>query len=212
VIKFLDEFDIEEIKSTNVMLIRLDGDKLVKKAWIKQRGVRIEQRYEDILGNVRAREFYQYTYSNGGREISSYVRKLEWIDEAVIATEVTTPDLTLHHLSEVNKSARNGQIDYLEAAAANLKMLAQTLPEPLKTQYTQIANSIDAMMGNYDSHIRKYRERNTHTMDFENAVVNEASQTILQILGLPARQPDAIFPNGLTVKQSIMYQLTGVIP
>lgn len=214
---FLEEYDVDEIKSTDIMLIRLDGKKLTKKSWIKSRGLRQQQLYLDHTGEIRAREIYNYQYTNGGREVESYSRALEWFDNgSLICSEITTPELTFFHLKEVNKSARNGQIDYLEAAAENLKLAAANMALPLtQTQrdgYALIGNSIDLIMSHYNEQIFKYTTRNTHTMDFENAVLAEADANILQRFPLPARPADDYFPNGLTVLQSIMFQLKGVTP
>lgn len=214
---FLDEYDIEEIKSTDLMLIRLSGEKLKKKSWVKSRGLRIHQDYLDSMGQLRAREFYNYQYTNGGREVETYSRSVEWYDnDQVICSEITTPEITHFHLKEVNKSARIGQIDYLEAAAENLKNVAanQSIPltDQLREGYLLIANSIDLIMDHYSSEIVKYTTRNTHTMDFEESVIYESDANILSRFPLPARPPDQFFPNGLTVLQSIMFQLRGLIP
>ncbi len=66
------------------------------------------------------------------------------------------------------------------------------------------------LFAHYEVQVQHYIDRGTS--EFENAVLNETDPTILSILAITAREPDTDFPNGLTVKQSIVYQLTGVKP
>jgi len=210
---FSAEYDIEEIKSTPAKLITLNEKHNFKAQWIKSRGVKVEQfyTYEDSESYIR--EYYTYTYTDGGRNISSYVRTIEWVDAVgLFYSEITTPDLTNYHLREVNKSARNGQIVYMEGAAYDLAELALTLPEPYKTAYTTVANGLDFIIDHYKEEIREYSERNLYSYAFENAVNNETDPAILSLLGMTVRVPDAEFPSGLTAKQSIIHQLTGVAP
>lgn len=210
----LDEYGEDELLKTNTNFLRLNGVKLKKKAWTKDRGLRIKQDYVyEPTGEIKVSEIYEYEYTNDNREVKSYTRKINWYDDGeVIQSQDTTPDLTINHISDVNKSARNSQVEYLELSADNLRNLADTLPEPYRSQYLQVASSIDLLLNHYEVSTRKYRERKLHTIDFENAVIFESNPQILAIHQIPVRQPDAHFPNGLNVKQAIMYQLKGTIP
>lgn len=219
----LDVYSEDELLITNVNFLRLGGKKLAKKAWLKDRGLRVRQdymySYVDDNGEdqqeVKASEIYTYEFKNEGREVSSYSRRMDWFDNGeVILTQDTTPDLTIDHLSDVNKSARNAQIEYLEISADNLRNIAATLPEdhPYKEHFIDVANSIDILLNHYEVSSRKYRERKLHTMDFETAVTYETNPQILAIHVKVVRLPDASFPTGLNVVQAIMYQLRGLIP
>ena len=210
----LDEYSEDELLKTNTNFITLGGVRLNKKDWIKDRGFRTKQPYlYKPTGEEKIREVYQYVFKNEKREIDTYTRKLYWSDNGVDILEWdTTPDLTQLHIAEINKSARIAQVDYLEISANNLRTTAETLPEPFKSQYIQVAQSLDFLLTHYESVTRKYKERNLHTLDFENAVIFESDPQILAIHQIPVRQPDAYFPNGLNVKQAIMYQIKGLIP
>jgi len=210
----LDEYSEDELLKLNANFITLEGVKLKKKAWLKDRGLRIRQDYViHDTGETKVSEVYTYQYKNEGREVSSYERKMVWLDGGLPFMEViTTPDLTIDHLSDVNKAARNAQVEYLELSADNLRNLADTLPEPYRSQYIQVANSIDLLLNHYETVTRKYRERKLHTLDFEHSVMFESNPQILAIHQIPVRKPDDIFKNGLNVKQAIMYQLKGLIP
>jgi len=157
----LEEYSEDELLNINTNFLRLAGVKLKKKAWFKDRGLRVKQDYVyPPTGEVKVSEIYDYAYDNDKREVVSYSRRLEWYDDgAVVQSQDTTPDLTVDHITDVNKSARNAQVEYLELAADNLR--------------------------------------------------NTADAAVHQI---PVRQPDAHFPNGLNVKQAIMYQLKGLVP
>jgi len=210
---FINDYDLEEVKAIPAKLITLNEKHNSKEQWIKSRGARIEQKYTYEDSDSYIREYYVYTYGDGGRNISNYVRTIEWVDAVgVFYSENTTPRLTNYHLRQVNKSARNGQMDYMEGAAFDLGELALTLPEPYKTEYLAVSSGLNTVMNHYKEEIREYRERNLYTYAFEDAVNNETDPTILALHDMTVRVPDALFPLGLTAKQSIIHQLTGVEP
>lgn len=212
-ISFASDYDLEEVKITPAKLITLNEKHNSKNQWVKSRGARIEQSYTYSDTSSYIREYYVYAYGLGGRNISSYTRTIEWVDtEGVFYSEETTPELTSYHLREVNKSARNGQMDYMEGAAYDLGELALTLPEPYKTGYLAISDGLNLIMEHYKEEIREYRERNLYTYSFEDAVNSETDPTILTLHDMIVRVPDVLFPLGLTAKQSIIHQLTGVEP
>jgi hypothetical protein len=210
---FNTEYGIDEVKTISAKLITLNETHNSKNQWVKSRGARIEQHYTYSNTDSYIREYYSYTYGDGGRNISDYTRTIEWVDQVgLFYSEETTPELTSYHLREVNKSARNGQMDYMEGAASDLGELALTLPEPYKTGYLAISTGLETIMQHYKEEIREYRERNLYAYTFEDAVNNETDQTILDLLAMTVRVPDVLFPLGLTAKESIIHQLTGVEP
>lgn len=214
---FKSDYDLEEVKSIPAKLITLNEKHNNKQQWVKSRGARLEQTYSYEDTNSYIREYYNYTWVNEGREVSSYSRFIEWVDVVdenpiIFHSEDTTPDLTNYHLREINKSIRNGQIDYMEGAAFDLAQLADTLPDPFKTGYLAISNNLITLLDHYKEEIREYRERNIYSYAFENAVENETDATINDLLDSMVRPPDADFPLGLTARQSIIHQLKGVVP
>ena len=69
------------------------------------------------------------------------------------------------------------------------------------------SQSIDTILDHYEVEINHYISRGT--LEFENAVRNETDPTILSVLDLVVRPPDEVFSAGLTIKQTILHQLTG---
>ena len=122
----------------------------------------------------------------------------------------TTPELDEVSIEEIMESVWKRQIRYLKVAAENLAKLAETLPEPLKTEYLDVANGSLSIMYHYREEISQY-ESHGHPY-FEDAINNENDAYILNLLSKTVRPPDSEFPVGLTAKESILHQLTGVIP
>ena len=207
-IDLFDEYDESELLHINIKFLGLDQD-----VWELTRGARVERLYTDPADDsLRIRDSYTYTMTDGDRVATPSTRKIEWFKtDGTVGLEVTRNlKFSPKSLKGVQREIRQGRIDYLETAAENLRELALTLAEPEKTQYNTVADNIDNLFAHYEHDVLEYIQRGT--MAFENAVNNETDATILAILAIPARAPDADFPNGLTVKQSIIYQLTGVKP
>lgn len=204
-----ENYSKEELLEKNANFLGLK-----KRDWSFSRGARFEQLYTNSQNETVIKEVYEYSLSNGGREIDSYVRYLIYFKEVGLEwfRTDTTPDQTPEHIDGINQAVRVRRVNYLERAATNLKEQAQSLPSPQKEQFTFVANSVQSMYIHYAEQIRLYKERVILDNSFEDAVNSETNSQILQTLNTPARSPDQFFPNGLTVKGSVLYQLTGVIP
>ena len=201
-----------EYGKSELALIPIRNLDLVKTPWNFSRGAKTYREYLDNDDNVIIRVDYNYTMSADNRSIMSYTEVINWLDTqgTSFMSKSVTELLNIKNLKKLNRDIRQGRIDYLESGAEDLRNLANTLPEPYKAQYTQVADSIDYIFDFYEADINHYIQRGI--MDFENAVNNENDPTMLSILSIPVRQPDAYFPNGLTVIESINHQLTGIIP
>jgi hypothetical protein len=210
---FINEYSLDAIKMTPVNLLILNGEHNQREQWIKSRGARVEQIYSYKKSGSYIRDHYTYEYIDGGRNIGSYKRVMDWIDiTGKFHSEDITPNMTNYHLREVNKNARMGQMNYMEGAAFDLALLAEKLPEPYRTGYLAVAGGLSSIMHHYQQEISEYRERNIYSYTFENAINNESDEYILALLAMTVRVPDALFPLGLTARQSIIHQLTGVKP
>lgn len=202
-----EEYSESELLLTDIQFLGLNQG-----AWEFNRGARTTRDYTDDSDNLLVRDSFSYTLTNSDRDVATLTRQIEWFNSSGTAeiTKDTTPTISQKQLKAVNREIRQGRLDYLESAAENLRTIAETLSDPLKSQYISIADSIDALFVHYGSEVTHYIQRGT--LEFENAVNGETDATILAVLALPSRPADAEFPVGLTVKQSILYQLTGVIP
>jgi len=207
--------------------------------WVLDRGANTTKDYiDDEDGKVKIREAYFYTWDEGGRFVENFYKKIFWYDNSgkiIHQKQLKRESVTAKKLKEVNRAICQGRLDYLETAADNLGKTGETLPEPHRSQYIQVANSIDFLFKHYKEETTEYVSR--QTMAFEKAILKDHShvdgsllvvvdgyttpdsqaleahaQTIKGILNITVRQPDEDFPNGLTVKGSILYQLRKEIP
>lgn len=186
---------------------------LTQNPWDYRRGAKTERIYNCVTdGNICVKHLFTYTFSNGERDIQDIHVKIEWYDasEQVKLTKEYDKLMSAKQRKQINREIRQGRLDHLEGEAENLRTLALGVPEPFKTQYNTVADNLDFLFSHYQTEVNSYIQRGT--MDFENAVNNETDPTILAILAIPALPPQPEFPNGMTVKESIIYQLTGVIP
>jgi len=212
---------------------------LVQGNWILERGANTIKNYrEEENGQIKIREEYHYTWDEGDRFVQGFYKTIVWYDNdggVLHKRNLKRESITPKKLKEVNRAICQGRLDYLETSADNLRNTAETLPEPLKSQYIQVADSIDFLFKHYKDETTEYVSR--QTMAFENAILKDAdhengsllvmvdgyptpesqaaeahAQTIKAILHIPVRQPDEDFPKGLTVKTSILYQLRKEIP
>ena len=145
-------------------------------------------------------------------------------------------------LEEINRTVRYGRIDYLVTAAKNLLKAYEALPAVVDLPTVQflvsqgtipsevqgfpmnsvavydifrngllsVHDGIQALLTHYQDQIYNYKENGFDT--FENSIVNETNPQFIALLDTLARVPDDTFPVGLTVRQSILYQLNGDIP
>ena len=227
--------DFEDIYFLNVSFYGLESDSFDFK-----RGYRTEKKYyqDDVLF---IKEYYEYTYTQDLRSIQRVDSKIIefYQHDGSLGMRKTIPKKQKQKkLREINTTARVGRIDYLITAAEALEdgynalppqvdeptvqyLISQNIVSPMfvsdVTTYHVFRNGLLAISQGIESLLKHYsQEISDYTaygfMDFENSIVNESIPAFLQLLATPARPADSEFPNGLTVRQSIMYQLTGVIP
>jgi len=206
-VDLFNEYSEQELLVTDIQFLGL-----TQHPWEYIRGAKTDRLYYCEDGNVLVKHSYTYTMVNDNRDMKDIHVKIEWFDENGVNKLTKEFDKMLNNKrrKELNREIRQGRIDHMESEAEALRELAQTLPEPQKTEYTTVADNIDFIFETYEVEIDHYIKRGT--MDFENAVKSESDPNILNILNLQALQPQPNFPNGMTVKESIIYQLTGVIP
>jgi len=224
-----DKYDEEELRITPIKNLAVAED-LDRRPWVFTRGAKVIREYLNEEGDPEIRVVYDYDWitdeDGKRRRISGYTQRVDFIDNKgqVFQSNEVPNSLNAKNVKEINRAIRQGRMDYLESGAeqlrdgaAQLNALADNTDGEAKVQYLTlagqyefIANSIDLLFNHYRTQVTDYISRGT--MDFETDVNNETDAAIIQILNLPARQPDNLFPKGLTVKQSIMFQLTGVKP
>lgn len=210
-INLFEEYSESELLLTNVTFLGLDQG-----SWVLDRGQRQYRDYtsEDTL---RVRDSYVYTMSSSNKNIEGMSRMIQWYkqDGTVGLTKTIKINTTPESLKKLNREIRQNRMDFLESGAENLRNIASTLPpvEPYVTQaaqLNQVADSIDLLFTHYAIQIAEYIQRGTTS--FEDALSVETNPTILAILAIPVRAVDEFFPNGLTAKQSIQYQIDGTVP
>lgn len=180
------EFSEQELLITNITFMGFN-----QRAWDYSRGARTERRYEcvDEPGVLKIRDYYDYTYDSGNREITEVRRHIEWYDlnGGVGLTKEITKEFTVKGLAELNQEVRNGRILDLFSNAAQLPG-GQAI--------------VDALYAWYEHDILEYIDRGT--LAFENALKNEAdpSRTAILDMAIPEFQ-------GATVEQLLAFQLVG---
>lgn len=120
--------------------------------------------------------------------------RIEWYDEmgnAALMKDVHSP-LSIQEVSEIITSRRKRQINYLQEAGA--RMNVKQYIDMLFSYY-----SAQVVGGKTINLINSYIENGSK--DFQNAINKESNTQILQIL-------NAQLPDGKTVKDSILYQIT----
>lgn len=198
------EFSEDELKITDIQFLGLK-----QKAWDFTRGMRTSREYHYPNDSVAVEDIYGYTFSDDNRSIKDMTRVIRWYNAASeLKLEVdVTPELNIKNLKELNRDIRQGRIDYMVGAAEELINLAPFLPEPYATDFVRASHSIGIILKQYELEITHYVA--SGSLEFENVVNNEDNPIMMELLGLLVRPPDAIFPTGLNIKQSILHQLTG---
>jgi len=201
-------YHTDELKRIPIKLLA-SAEGLSRDPWSFNRGGKTERCYKDQNGNPLIRVYYNYVYKNGARDVESFQEFIEFkktSGEVFLTIEVPNSQSS-KTINDLNRVIRQGKIDYLETTAKALGELAPTESEPWKTNYETVSNSIGTLFDYYKAQIDEYISRGT--MYLETSVESEIDQSILDILNTDARKPDADFPSGLTVKESILYQLRG---
>lgn len=206
-INLFDQYSKSELLITDIQFLDLK-----KQAWEFSRGARTQRIYLYDNDAVAVKDYYTYTYDANNRSVTGLQRHIEWYDgsqvlkvQKTINQEINTKDL-----NALNREIRQGRIDYLEAAASSLAQYADLVPEPYKTDFKEAGDSVDILFSYYSQEIDQYIKRNSTV--FEDKVQTETNPIIVKILSLNSYIPDQTFPNGLTIKQAIMYQLNGTVP
>jgi len=154
---------------------------LDKQPWTKdqQRKNSREYNYAGIPAVI-----IRFTYVLEGKKIKSFQKFIEWLkaDGNVGISKDITPDDGVGKIIKLNKSIREDQIDYLREQGDILRETAELFPEPTKSQYIQVADSVDLLLLHYDAPITEYEK--TGDSAFKDAIDNETDATILAILAI----------------------------
>lgn len=188
-VDLLQEYSESELILTNITFLGLK-----QCAWEYTRGARTERLYlcPGITDGteLRIKDYYEYTFTDGMREIATVDRHINWygVDgSTIIATKDVTKEFTPKSLGELNQKIRNGRITDLTANAMALPS-GQAM--------------IDSLYSWYGDLISDYIDRGSK--DFENTVRDETD---------PARRGllDTSVPEfgGLTIHQMLSFQLVG---
>lgn len=189
--EYLKDRHPSEILSTPVEV--LNG--LVKEDPIFVKGVKTKVDYT-IVGdskNVAISQSYSDVVDDKGFLIGVDM-KIEWFDENGNPSlqKIVRQSLPISEASETIRSRRKRQINYLQEAGVRLGV--KDYIDKLFNFYSTIL--IDGKTINL---LNNYIENGSK--NFENAINSETDKGILQIL-------KAKLPDGLTVKQSILNQIT----
>ncbi len=200
-----EEYSPNELLITNIQFLGLK-----QKAWQFSRGMRTVREYHYPNDTIAVKDVYEYILSPDNRSIESVTRRLEWYDSAGVKQleKDISPDLNIKNKKSLNRDIRQGRMDYMVAAAEELATLSAMVPEPYKTDFLKASDSIGIILTQYELEIDHYVTNGT--LEFEKAINEEDNPVMLEILSLNVRPPDELFPQGLTIKQTIIHQLTGV--
>lgn len=203
----MDLFD--EYSENELKLIPVKNLGLNRQPWTFTRGRRIKRELLDENSDLRVTIEIDYSFSDGDRITTPISRTIKWYntDGTVGCSKTDTLTYSIKDLKKEHREIRQGRIDYMTAAAEELADLSATVPEPYKTSFITASQSVDTILNHYETEITHYI--NNASMEFEDAVRNETDPAITPLLDLIVRPPDAEFSSGLTVKQTILHQLTG---
>ncbi len=196
---------LDHYASAELLLLDITFLGLLQGPWDFSRGARTERKYYNETGDIVVRDAYTYVMDASNKSIVSVKRHIEWYnsDASVKVSKDITPSMDVKKIKQLNRDVRQGRIDYLESAAEDMRSQSAFVPEPIKSQLIMVADMMDAMFLHYETEVTRYVSRGT--TDLEDAVNSETDPTILTTLGITT-------PIGWTVKESIIYQITGVAP
>lgn len=203
-INLLDRYNEEELSLIEIKHLDLD-----RQTWGFSRGAKTTRDYLYENGNVAVKISYTYTMANEDREVSEVLRHMDFYDGDgnIFLTKDITKPMNITQLDELNEDIRKGRVSYLRQAAIDLPQFSPFVPEPYKSDFLKGPEAVELLSNYYGDHMRAYEDDNS--MEFEDCIKNESNHFMLQVLNLNVRPPDALFPTGLTIKQSILHQLTG---
>ena len=150
-------------------------------------------------GKKGVKEMSEYTYNN-----KCCVRKLfdytidglwitfEWLclDGTVGIRKIIFKPLNVVEIAKIKKSNRDRTITYLQASAKG----------------TPIENYVNVLLKHYKTEVDLFIYNDTE--DFKNVINNESEQPFLTYLSIIIEVPSEKYPNGKTVKDAILEQIT----
>jgi len=132
--------------------------------WITEKNLRRNRNYtlgedSELIQNLAISDVYSYEIRNseilGYKRVINYFKKPIFNEEtekyeAVIGVEkLTTNETRLGHLTELNRSIRISQIDYLRESGKNLRATSEFVPEPYKSAMIKVADATDTLLDHY---------------------------------------------------------------
>lgn len=200
----------EDYSSEELKLINIDFLGLIKQPWEFSRGAKTQRFYQYPNETTAVRVYYVYPDIGDLRKIGQPKRYIEFYDaegNLRLSYEITKL-LNVKQLETLNRDIRQGRMDYMESAGKELIGLAPFMPEPYATSFKKASEAVTIINKFYEREIDDYIKHGSTL--FENAVRNETNEILTQdIFSLEVRPPDELFPQGLTIKQTILHQLTG---
>ena len=186
----------------DVANIDVTTQELTQKAWKLIKGKRHVREYYDELNNLVVRFRCEYTLETNSNKITDVQTYIEFFDfEGNIGlTKKLEKELSRKYLTELNRTVRQNQIDYLVGAGNGFREDAESYPEPIKSQLISFADLVDAMWVRYDSEINKYI--GVGDTSLATVVINESTEPFLT--GMNSIDPET----GLTMRQTILNQIT----
>ena len=201
-----ENFSTQELLITDIQFLGLK-----KKAWEFSRGARTIRNYLYDNDVVAITDSYEYVMSNDNREILQVIRIVRWFDiegNEQLMKDIS-PEYNIKGLQSLNREIRQGRIDYLESAGIQLADLAPYMPSPYAESFVKASNAVPVITKYYQNEMDAYVAHGT--LDFERLLLEESNPIIMDLLETLVRPPDAIFPTGLDMKQSVIHQLKGVL-
>lgn len=184
----------EELKSVDITL--LDGLHNLKRY---ARGYKIYSKYfttpnfEDEITVPAVSIDYSLIYDQSGN-LTGEKRIITWYDtnDKAVFTKTSIESYSAKDAAKILKDIRETRILYLQNPEGEF------INEQVRAYITLLFNHYKQQVSDYIL---------SGSKDFENAINNETDQTILAILN--AQLPvNAVNPQLVTIKQSIMYQIT----
>lgn len=187
-------YSLEDVAQTDVTLIGM-----TQTPWTIEKGMRTQREYLNDLSEVVVR--FTYTYDlDSNLQIVSVNRSIQYMDllgEIGVEKDILK-DLSDTQIISLNREVRQNQIDDLRGRGGALRATAVGLPEPAKSQYIHVADSVDLLWEHYntDEYVK------TGGTSFKDAVENETDPTILAILAI------VVTAEGTTVDESILFEIS----
>lgn len=172
-----------EVLSTDITLLGMD-----QSPWDYSRGARTIREYK-VNNVLYASQSYSYVMANGNRDIGTISYTFHWMlpDQTEGLAKATTKTMTVKSLGELNQEIRRGRMTDLRE---NAKAVAGG------------QGLIDSIYSWYGTEISDYE--NIGSLDFENALINEADAARLGTLNFAIAEF-----GGLTIMQLLAFQLIG---